>query len=330
MLQRIYGVLLPFFISLVLAFILDPIVGFIQVKCKVKNRVLSVLLTLLLLTGVVFGTISLLTPVVNRQVQTAGHAITEYVKNYDADKYFSKETQEYFRHWMENMNIEEAMSYPEVRAAVDKFLPKVVDWITGGLNWIGNLMVVFMCLLYLVFLMIEFPKIRANWSNYVPKKIRPYAITIMKDIHQNMKAYFRGQSLVALIICVLLCIGFTLIDMPMGVAMGLIIGFLCMIPYMKWLGLPACILLCVVHCAQTGRSIWTMLLLLALVFAVVQLIEDFILTPKIMGKVMGMGPAAILLALSLWGAFFGVIGMIVALPLTTLAISYYKHYVLKE
>jgi predicted PurR-regulated permease PerM len=59
-------------------------------------------------------------------------------------------------------------------------------------------------------------------------------------------------------------------------------------------------------------------------------LQDMVLTPKIMGKVTGMGPAAILLSLSIWGALFGVIGMILALPLTTLGISYYKHYIVKQ
>ena len=70
--------------------------------------------------------------------------------------------------------------------------------------------------------------------------------------------------------------------------------------------------------------------LMAIVFIVVQTFHDMFLVPKIMGKVTGLGPAAILLSLSLWGALMGVIGMIIALPLTTLGISCYKHYVLHE
>lgn len=70
--------------------------------------------------------------------------------------------------------------------------------------------------------------------------------------------------------------------------------------------------------------------LMAIVFIVVQTFQDMFLVPKIMGKVTGLGPATILLSLSLWGALMGVIGMIIALPLTTLGISCYKHYVLHE
>jgi predicted PurR-regulated permease PerM len=99
---------------------------------------------------------------------------------------------------------------------------------------------------------------------------------------------------------------------------------------MQALGIPPCILLCLVQSAQTGQPVWLTLLLMAIVFIVVQTFQDMFLVPKIMGKVTGMGPTAILLSLSIWGALMGVIGMIIALPLTSLIISCYRHYVLHD
>ena len=133
--------------------------------------------------------------------------------------------------------------------------------------------------------------------------------------------------MVATCVGILFALGFTITGLPMGIAMGLIIGLLNMVPYMQALGIPPCIVLCILQSAQTGQPIWLTLLMMAIVFIVVQSIQDLILTPKIMGNVTGMSPAAILLSLSIWGALFGVIGMIIALPLTTLIISYYDRYV---
>ena len=65
-------------------------------------------------------------------------------------------------------------------------------------------------------------------------------------------------------------------------------------------------------------------------FAVVQIITDMIITPRIMGKAMGLNPAILLLSLSIWGALLGFIGLIIALPLTTLLIAYWQRYVTKE
>ncbi len=64
------------------------------------------------------------------------------------------------------------------------------------------------------------------------------------------------------------------------------------------------------------------------VFAAVQIVGDLILTPRIMGKAMGLNPAIILLSLSIWGSLFGFVGMIIALPLTTLLLSYYEQYII--
>ncbi|HBC28459.1 MAG TPA: AI-2E family transporter, partial [Prevotellaceae bacterium] len=79
-----------------------------------------------------------------------------------------------------------------------------------------------------------------------------------------------------------------------------------------------------------GQSFWVIMACALAVFAVVQGIQDMILTPRIMGRAMGLKPAVILLSLSVWGSLLGFIGLIIALPLTTLLLSYYRRFVLKE
>jgi len=330
MLSRLYGVLLPFFVSFLLAYLLDPVVNFVQHKCKVKNRALSVTVVLLLFVGLMTLSLYLLIPAIGREVQTAAVGLEQYFADFDADKYFTPEQQKKIRTALDGLNLESVLSYPEVRDALKNLAPQIGGWITGGLSWLAELVVIFIGLMYLIFLMIAFPDIRAKWSSYVPVKYRSKAQTLVRDMNRNMNAYFRGQGLVALSVGILFAIGFSIIGMPMGIAMGLIIGVLNFVPYMQILGIPPCILLCLVQSAQTGRPVWVTLLCLALVFVVVQSLQDLVLVPKIMGKVTGLGPAAILLSLSIWGALFGVIGMIIALPITTLGISYYKHYIVRE
>lgn len=77
-------------------------------------------------------------------------------------------------------------------------------------------------------------------------------------------------------------------------------------------------------------SFWQLMGECLLVYVVSQSVCDYILTPKIMGKAMGLNPAIILLALSVWGTLMGLIGMIIALPLTTLLLSYYQTYVINR
>ena len=327
MFSRLYGVLLPFFVSFLLAYVLDPIVVFIQTKCRVRNRALAVVITLVLAVGIVVGAIAALRKPVMDQVNTAWAGFQNYIATFDINQYMSAETQEKLLQWKEEWDWKSVLANPELTTSIKELLPKIGNWITGGLSWMSELLVVFIGFMYLIFLMIDFPNIRANYSKYIPRKIRPRVVTMMGDIDRNMNAYFRGQAMVATCVGVLFAIGFTIIGMPMGIAMGLIIGLLNMVPYMQALGIPPCIVLCLIQSAQTGQPVWLTLLLMAVVFIVVQSIQDMVLTPKIMGNVTGMSPAAILLSLSIWGAICGVIGMIIALPITTLIISYYDRYI---
>lgn len=330
MFSRLYGILLPFFVSFLLAWLLDPVVTFVQQKCRVKFRVLSVAITLILFIGLLSLGVYLLIPAVGREIKASTVAVEQYFANFDVDKYLSAEQQEKLHETMDGLNMESLLSYPEVRDGIKQFLPRLGSWITGGLSWLSELLVIFIGLLYLIFLLISFPSIRANWRRYVPEKYLPQVSTIVHELSVNMNAYFRGQARIALCVGILFAIGFTITGMPMGFVMGLIIGVLNLVPYMQALGIPPCIILCLVQSAQTGQPVWLTLLLMAIVFTVVQTFQDLLLTPKIMGKVTGLGPAAILLSLSFWGALMGVIGMIIALPLTSLGISCYKHYVLHE
>ena len=330
MLSRLYGVLLPFFVSFLLAYLLDPLVGFIQHKCRVRFRGLSVMLTLVLFAALLALAVYLIIPAMGREIKAAAVGVGQYFADFDPDKYLTQEQQEKLHAALDGLNLEAVLSYPEVRDGIKNIVPKIGGWITGGLSWLSELVVIFVGFMYLIFLLIAFPSIRANWSKYVPDKYLPQVRTLVREINLNMNAYFRGQGLVALCVGILFAAGFTLIGMPMGFAMGIIIGILNLVPYMQALGIPPCILLCLVQSAQTGQPVWLTLLMMTAVFVVVQTLQDMVLVPRIMGKVTGLGPAAILLSLSVWGALMGVIGMIIALPLTTLAVSCYKHYVLHE
>ena len=153
---------------------------------------------------------------------------------------------------------------------------------------------------------------------------------VAHDVKSGMNAYFRGQSLIALCVGILFCIGFLIIDFPMAIGLGLFIGLLNLIPYLQLVGFIPTVILALVKAADTGQSFWLILLCALAVFAVVQTIQDVFLTPRIMGHAMGLKPAIILLSLSIWGSLLGIIGLIIALPLTTLLISYYRRFILKE
>lgn len=116
----------------------------------------------------------------------------------------------------------------------------------------------------------------------------------------------------------------------MAIALGLFIGALNMVPYLQIIGFLPTIVLAILKAADTGENFWVILAGALIVFIVVQAIQDGFLVPRIMGKITGLNPAIILLSLSIWGSLLGMLGMIIALPLTTLMLSYYQRFIITK
>ena len=145
-----------------------------------------------------------------------------------------------------------------------------------------------------------------------------------------MNLYFRGQALVALSVGILFSIGFLIIGMPLAIVLGMFIGLLNMVPYLQFISLLPTTLLCLVYSVNTGVDFWVIWWESMAVYAIVQVIQDLIIVPRVMKKAMGLNPAIILLSLSIWGVLLGFIGLIIALPLTSLLLSYYNKYIINN
>ena len=328
LIRRLSGVLLPFLISFVIAYILAPIVNFFQHKCRLKNRVLSVIVTILLVLGVLTGLVAALVPAISKQATSLSNSVKTYVAQWNGNEYFSAETNQRIEELIKSLDITTLLQSDEVQQG----LSKVANFLGDGLLAIGNSVlsfaIVFVCIMYIIFLLVDYEKITLNWHKYIPARFSETMQMLLQDLDRNMNAYFRGQALIAAINGLLFAIGFQIIGLPMGIGLGIMIGILNLVPYMQILGAFPAVLLGLIQAAETGRPFWVILLCIAAVFAIVQIVENMVLTPTIMGEVTGMGPAWILLSLSIWGSLLGFVGMIIALPLTTLLISYYKRFVL--
>lgn len=328
LIRRLSGVLLPFLISFVVAYILAPIVNFFQHKCRLKNRVLSVIVTILLVLGILTGLVAALVPAISKQATSLSNSVKTYVAQWNGNEYFSAETNQRIEELIKSLDIKALLQSDEVQQG----LSKVANFLGDGLLAIGNsvlsLAIVFVCIMYIIFLLVDYEKIILNWHKYIPARFSKTMQMLLQDLDRNMNAYFRGQALIAAINGLLFAIGFQIIGLPMGIGLGIMIGILNLVPYMQILGALPAVLLGLIQAAETGRPFWVILLCIAAVFAIVQIVENMVLTPTIMGEVTGMGPAWILLSLSIWGSLLGFVGMIIALPLTTLLISYYKRFVL--
>ena len=323
-------VLLPFFVAWMAAYLLYPIVRFLQKYCYVRNRLAAIVITLLLTCGTLGGFFYLIVPPMVEEVSHLKDVALEYVQKGADTAAVPQSVQSYLQHHVSEYQIENLLKQKDFLAAMKQAVPKLWNVFWGTATMLFNIVASLIGLLYLLFLLTDYEKYANSWIHFVPRHRRVFAARLVADLQNGMAGYFRGQALVALSNCFMFSVGFLLIGFPMPLGLGCLIGLISFVPYLQVVGFVPAALLALLKSVETGQNFWWLLFLVLVVYLVVQVLQDTIFTPRIMGKIMGLPPAIILLSLSVWGYAFGIIGLIVALPLTTLFISYYKRYVVGD
>lgn len=322
------SVLLPFFVAWLLAYLMYPIVKFVQYKLHVPTRALSIIVALMFVLAVIGGVFYLIIPPMIDQFEKLGDIVMQYVKQGTNGESFQAVVQQ----WLHDNRqaIEQVFKRKDVSDAIKSAMPKLFSVLGQTANVILSIVASLITLLYMFFILLDYEYLSSSWIKIFPKKVRPFWQSLMKDVERELNSYIRGQSLVALIMGILFCIGFTIIDFPMAIGLGILIGIMDLVPYLHTFALIPTAFLALLKAADTGQNFWVILASAVAVFCIVQVIIDMVVTPKVMGKAMGLNPAILLLALSVWGTLLGFIGLIIALPLTTILIAYYQRYVTKE
>ncbi len=325
LLGKLGGVLLPFFIGWFIAYLLYPLVKFIQYKVHVPTRALSIVVAMIIVILFVGLIVYLIIPPMIAQFERLGSVLTRYLNNNVAEGGFAADIHDWLKDNRDKIN--EFFQSSDFIEIVKNTLPKAFNFLGQTANMIISVVTSCIALLYTFFILLDYEYLTANWIKLFPKKSRPFWSELMVDVERELNNYIRGQGLVALCMGVMFCIGFTIIDFPMAIGMGILIGIMDLVPYLHTFALIPTAFLALLKAADTGQNFWMVFGLAVLVFIVVQVITDMIVTPKIMGKAMRLNPAILLLSLSVWGALLGFIGLIIALPLTTILIAYYQRYI---
>ena len=322
------SVLLPFFVAWLMAYLLHPFVKFVQNKLHVPTRALSIIVTLIAVTAIVSAIVWLIIPPMIEQFGKLTQLITQYLQH----RTNTDDLSSFVSDWIaeHRLQIEKVLKSPDMTDAIKAAVPQLFSFLGQTANIIISIIGSMITLLYMFFILLDYEYLTDNWIRIFPVKARPFWQELMNDVENALNAYIRGQGLVALSMGVLFCIGFTIIDFPMAIGLGILIGILDLVPYLHTFALIPTAFLALLKAADTGQNFWVILASAVAIFIIVQVIIDMVITPKIMGKAMGLNPAVLLLSLSVWGALLGFIGLIVALPLTTLIIAYYQRYVTKE
>jgi predicted PurR-regulated permease PerM len=325
-------VLIPFAVAVLLAYLLNPLV--LLVQKGIRNRSAAVLLSLTGAAFIALGLAVLIVPMITNEISHMGKIIGRIANDADLTGRAAKilpaglwdsiqgqlageEVQRFFKSqdfWQMLLN------------AARKVLPGAWGIVAGTTSFLFGLIGLVVIFLYLVFVLADYEKISRGWKALIPSSYRDSATGFVSEFENAMTRYFRGQALISAISAALLCTGFVLIGLPMGILLGFLMGVLNMIPYLQVLGIIPAFFLALFKALEAGSSIWVALGLTAAVLAAVQIIQDWILSPKIMGKVTGLNPALMLLSLTIWGKLLGFLGLIIALPMTCLVLVYYRRF----
>lgn len=330
LLRYLSNVIFPFLVAWLFAYLLHPIVLLFQNKLKLKNRLLSVIITLIVCGGILTGVGFLTVPLISQELAKLYDILSSYSDQIQIETFLPLALQEQINEFFQNINMEMILNNKTIMDMLGKALPGVWQIVDGSFSILFGISVFLIVLLYMFFILLEYERVTNGMLHAIPSKHRDLVSDIFQDLEIAMNRYFRGQALIAISSGILCAIGFSIIGLHLSVIFGILIGVLTLVPYLKIVALVPAVLIGFLQSVETGQSFGSIILGLVIVFLIVQLIEDLVIVPIIMGKVTGLNPAIIILSLAIWGSLLGVIGLIVALPLTTFLISYYKRYILHE
>lgn len=331
----VLGQLLGFFASViwplafagVLALILRPTVQLIEKRLKLR-RLSAVLVLYGCFTLAVGAALFVLLPPLIEQVIAFVTYLPVFWEN--ATTYFH----DHYPQWIEF--IERQLANPTIKQIVDTFSSEAKNFMPHALPSLkaagGGVLGVFAFVthlaivpVYLFFFLLArgepLGKI-GNHLTFLKEPVRHDVVFLIREFVTIVESFFRGQLLIGFILGILLALGFTLVGLKFGLFIGLVLGVLNIVPYLGTIiGLVTVIPLAFF---QPGGG-WKLVGLVLLVKAIVQIIESWVVTPKIMGDRTGLHPVTIIVAIFFWGtAFGGVLGMLLAIPLTAFFVTAWR------
>lgn len=320
-------VLVPFLVAWIVAYLLYPVVTFFERRCGLRYRAVSILVTLLLVGGVVTGLVWITLPALIGECMHLKEVALAYIENGVAAIDIPQEVGEMVTKRVREYGVDRMLREADIAGTLKTTVPQVWDLVLSTAGMLFNFLASLIAVLYLFLLLMDYEKYAHGWLDFVPRTRRRFAAALVADIEHGMSGYFRGQALIALSNCVMFSLGFLIVGFPVPVGLGVFIGLISFVPYLQVAGIVPAAILALLSTIDTGASFWLLMVEVLGVYVVVQVVQDTIVTPKIMGHIMGLPPAVILLALSVWGYALGIVGLIIALPATTLMVSYYRRYV---
>lgn len=323
LLRYLRDALLPFFVACLIAYLLQPVVEFNRRWTHEKGRTISSILTLLEVVGVISGLFYLLMPIIIKEFDMLDKIVQEVMSGQRPIPESMVGVMDFIEANFNPATVRETL----MNMRMESLISRGSSLLSESLEVLGQLLDWALAVVYVLFILIDYPQIVHGFKLIIPFKYRTGAMSVVHEVQVSMDHYFRGQGFVALCAAVFYCIGFSIVGLPLAIPMGILVGILYMIPYFQYITVLPVALICFLYSLGGAETFTALLGKSILVYVIVQPVCDYIITPRIMGKELGLNAAVILLSLSVWGSLLGIIGMIIALPVTSLLMSYYEQYI---
>jgi predicted PurR-regulated permease PerM len=320
-------VLWPLAVAGVLALVLRPLVDLVEVRLKGRRTLAVTILYgafLLTLSGVALA-------VVPRLIQQAVDFFTYAPSIFESVRVYAQKNYPDWVGFVERIRskpfVEQGLkALQEQVAEIPSLLLPSLKAVGHGTFAVLSFFAHFAVLpIYLFFFLLARHEPTSGLGKhlpFLPPQARDDVVFLAREFVTLVVSFFRGQIVIGLIMGVLYSIGFTAVGLKFGLLLGLFVGLLNIIPYLGTIiGLVICLPLAFF---QTDGGFTTLLAVIAVKVAV-QNIEGWFLTPKIMGERTGLHPVAVIFAIFFWGkALDGIIGMILAIPLTAFVVTAWR------
>lgn len=324
------SILLPFLVGGLLAYMLNPLVEWLMKILHLKGRALASILAIIIAIAVFTVVLWWLIPYIASEVSDMTKMLANYAKTSFKIPHIPAAVHDFFRQNIDLNQWQKLLTKEQWINLINNVASGTWSVLGGTLSVILGIVTLLLVLMYMFFILLDYDKITHGFKAAIPPRYRRISFKIMRDVEQTMSRYFRGQAMVSLFVGIIFAIEFSIIGLPMAIVFGLLIGVLNMVPYLQLISFPFAAFLCLVASVDSGQSFWYLFGWTFAAYCICQVIQDLILIPSIMKQQMGLNPAIVFLSLSIWGFVLGFVGLIIALPLTTLIISYYSEYVLHK
>ncbi len=321
------SVIWPLAAAGILAMILRPVVGLFERRLRLPRSISTIVLYLVVtvaLTGVLLTFVPSLVrqavDFINSAPELWARAVAAFHEQYP-------DWSELYQRAMANDTLRQVIegAVAQVRLVAMAILPNLKSaggTVVGMAGFVANLAIVPVYLFF--FLQSDEEPTHSLQDNlpFLKDETRLDVVFLVREFISIVVAFFRGQLVIGMIMGVLLAIGFSVVGLQFGIVLGLAIGLLNVVPYLGTI-LGLSIVLPMAYFQNSGGFL-TLALCLG-VFILVQMIEGYVLTPRIMGRQTGLHPVTIIIAIFFWGtALEGILGMVLAIPLTAFLVTAWR------